>query len=91
MSHNHLSQTLHRNRSKPNLTSHSQLHQKTELPPGWDLARIQRTLKVYDSQHRPSLKNHSQPMPKNLSQNMIEVPEALVPAVLEMIEKHKAA
>lgn len=76
--------------TNPTLPSSNKIQLKTELPPGWDLERIQRILSDYEPLKKPQLNKPAQPQNPS-GQNMIAVPEALVPAVLELIEKYKAA
>ncbi len=77
--------------SKPTQPTTSKLQPQTELPLGWDIARVQRILKGFEPQHQQLLKNRETFTNNKTENNMIEVPEALVPDVLKLIEKYKTA
>lgn len=77
--------------SNPTLPSTDKLKLKTELPSGWDIERVQRILEQFEPQHHKVFNSRRHAANNEVKQNMIKVPEELVPAVLEMIEKYKAA
>ena len=77
--------------NNPTQPSTDKLRLKPELPPGWDLDRIQRILANYEPQQQNPLGNRDQTASKGFNKNLIEVPDELVPTVQELIEKYKAA
>ena len=55
---------------------------KTKFPPGWDEARVQRVLDHYEAQ------TEDEAAYEDTSQTFMEIPNALVPKVRELIAKH---
>lgn len=64
---------------------------ENSLPEGWDLDRVNRLLEHY----QPLLQDYTDAQQINqhnqMRVNIMKVPVELVPAVREMIKKHKAA
>jgi hypothetical protein len=63
----------------------------TAFPPGWDKERVARVLKHYDSQTEEEAVAEDEAWFEMDGQTMMEVPTELVPAVRELLARHKAA
>ena len=62
---------------------------QARYPPGWDAARIARVLQHYESQSDSEAIAEDEAVFDNLGQTTIEVPNDLVPAIRDLIAKHK--
>jgi len=58
---------------------------KSEFPPGWDAERVKRVIAHYE------LQSEDEAAFEALGQTVMEVPTEIVPAIRELIAKHKAA
>jgi len=57
--------------------------------PGWDEARVRRVLAHYEEQTEAEAVAEDEAAFENLSQTAMEVPSELVPAVRELIARHR--
>lgn len=64
---------------------------KSTFPPGWDQERIAKVLEHYESQTEEEALAEDEAAFELDGQTMMEVPTELVPAVRELLAKHKAA
>ena len=64
---------------------------QNKFPPGWDADRVNRVLAYYESQSEEEAVAEDEAAPETLGQTVMEVPTEVVPAVRELIAKHKAA
>jgi len=64
---------------------------KNAFPPGWDKERVSRILKYYESQTKEEAVAEDEAAFEMDGQTMMEVPTELVPAVRELLAKHKTA
>lgn len=64
---------------------------QTNFPPDWDIERVQRVLAHYERQSEEEAVAEDEAAFEDTTQAMIEVPRELVPAIRELIAKHKAA
>ena len=64
---------------------------KSTFPLGWDQARIAKVLDHYESQTEEEALAEDEAAFELDGQTMMEVPTELVPAVRELLAKHKAA
>ena len=62
-----------------------------EFPPGWDAERVKRVLAHYESQSEEEAVAEDEAAFEDLGQTVIEVPTEIVPAIRELIAKHKGA
>jgi hypothetical protein len=60
------------------------------FPPGWDKERVAEVLKHYESQTEEEALAEDEAAFEMSGQTMMEVPTELVPAVPELLAKHKA-
>ncbi len=60
------------------------------FPPGWDAERVKRVLAHYESQSEEAVAEDEAAF-EALGQTVMEVPTEIVPAIRELIVKHKAA
>ncbi len=58
---------------------------QNKFPSGWDLERVKRVIDYYESQSEDEAAFEAP------DQTVMEVPTELVPAIREMIARHKAA
>ena len=61
------------------------------LPAGWDVGRVNRLLENYHPLLQQYAEDNHAQNDADIRMNIMKVPEDLVPAVREMIEKYKAA
>jgi hypothetical protein len=61
-----------------------------ELPAGWDEQHIQRVLEHYEGQTEAEAANEDERALEDASQTVMGVPRELVPAVRELIARHRA-
>jgi type II secretory pathway component PulC len=64
---------------------------QNKLPPGWDADRVKRVLAHYESQSEEEAVAEDEAASETVGQTVMEVPTEIVPAVRELIAKHKAA
>ncbi|MBI5481289.1 MAG: hypothetical protein HY906_20695 [Deltaproteobacteria bacterium] len=62
---------------------------QTRFPPGWDEARVRRTLGHYEDQSEEEAVADDEAALESQGQTVIEVPSELVPAIRELIAKHQ--
>jgi len=62
-----------------------------EFPPGWDAERVKRVLAHYESQSEEETVAEDEAAFEDLGQTVMEVPTEIVPAIRELIAKHKGA
>lgn len=61
------------------------------FPPGWDAERVNRVLAHYEAQSEEEAVAEDEAAFETLGQTVMEVPTEIVPAIRELIAKHKAA
>ena len=61
------------------------------FPPGWDADRVKRVLAHYESQSEEEAVAEDEAAFESSGQTVMEVPTEIVPAIRELIAKHKAA
>ena len=59
------------------------------FPPGWDEDRVQRVLAHYEEQTEEEAVAEDEAAVEEPDQTVMEVPTTLVPAIRELIAKHK--
>ena len=64
---------------------------QSKFPPGWDEKRVQRVLEHYGEQTEEEAVAEDEAALEDPTQTVMEVPRALVPAIRELIAKHRAA
>jgi type II secretory pathway component PulC len=64
---------------------------QNKFPPGWDADRVNRVLAHYESQSEEEAVAEDEAASETVGQTVMEVPTEIVPAVRELIAKHKAA
>jgi len=62
---------------------------QSRFPQGWDEQRVRRVLKHYQDQTEDEAVAEDEAAYEDGTQSMVEVPVELVPAVRELIAKHK--
>jgi hypothetical protein len=62
---------------------------QTKLPPGWDEARVQRVLAHYETQTEAEAVAEDEAAFEAPDQALVSVPRELVPAVRELIVRHR--
>ena len=60
------------------------------FPPGWDEARVQRVLEHYEQQTDEEAVAEDEAALEDKGSTFIAVPTELLPAVRELIKKHRA-
>lgn len=63
---------------------------RNAFPPGWDKERVAKVLKHYETQTEEEAVAEDEAAFELSGQTFIEVPTELVPAVRELLAKHKA-
>lgn len=63
---------------------------QNEFPPGWDEERVQSVIAYYDQQTEDEAVAEVEAALQNESSTLMKIPTELVPAVLELIDKHLA-
>ena len=58
------------------------------FPPGWDEEHVQRVLEHYEAQSQEEAVAEDEAAYEDSSQTFMEIPNALVPMVRELIAKH---
>lgn len=62
-----------------------------KFPPGWDEQRVARVLSHYELQGEEEAVAEDEATLEDASQTVMEIPTNLVPAVRELLARHKAA
>ena len=62
---------------------------QNEFPEGWDEARVRRVIAHYEQQSEEEAVAEDEAAFESTTQTFIEVPNDLLPAVRELIAKHK--
>jgi hypothetical protein len=65
------------------------MSEQNRFPPGWDEARVRRVIAHYDSQTEDEAIAEDEAAYVDPSHSAMEVPIDLVPAVRELIAKHR--
>ena len=60
-----------------------------KYPPGWDETRVRRVLAHYEEQTEEEAVAEDEAAFENLTQTAMEIPTELVPAVRDLIAKHR--
>ena len=63
---------------------------QSKFPPGWDEERVKRVLDHYELQSEEEAAAEDEAAFEAPDQTVMEIPSELVPAVRELIAKHKA-
>ena len=63
---------------------------QNEFPPGWDEKRVRSVIAYYDQQTEDEAVAEAEAALQNESSTLMKIPTELVPAVLELIDKHLA-
>ena len=63
---------------------------QNEFPPGWDEERVRSVITYYDQQTEDEAVAEAEAALQNESSTLMKIPTELVPAVLELIDKHLA-
>ena len=61
---------------------------QNEFPPGWDEERVHSVIVYYDQQTEDEAVAEAEAALQNESSTLMKIPTELVPAVLELIDKH---
>jgi type II secretory pathway component PulC len=64
---------------------------QSRFPPGWDAKRVKRVLAHYESQSEEEAVAEDEAAFEASGQTVMEVPTEIVPAIRELIAKHKTA
>lgn len=62
---------------------------KREFPPGWDDARVRTVIAHYEEQSEEEAVAEDEAAYESPTETFVEVPNTLLPAVRELIAKHK--
>jgi len=62
---------------------------QSKFPPGWDEERVERVLAHYETQSESEALAEDEATFETPRQTLMEVPSDLVPAVRELIAKHR--
>lgn len=62
---------------------------QNKFPPGWDEERVRRVLAHYEQQTEAEAVAEDEAAFEDSTQAVVEVPRELVPAIRELIAKHK--
>jgi hypothetical protein len=62
---------------------------KTEFPSGWDEARVRNVIAHYEQQSEEEAVAEDEAAYESSTETFVEVPNELLPAVRELIAKHK--
>ena len=63
---------------------------QSQFLPGWDEARVRKVLTHYEEQTEDEAVAEDEVAFEEQTQTIMEVPHALVPAILELLAKHQA-
>ena len=64
---------------------------QSRFPAGWDAERMEKVLSHYESQTEEEALTEDEAAFEASGQTIMEVPSEMVPAIRELIAKHKAA
>jgi hypothetical protein len=64
---------------------------QSKFPPGWDEERVRRVLAHYEQQTEAEAVAEDEAAFEDSTQAVVEVPKELVPAIRELIAKHKGS
>ncbi len=67
----------------------SSIMKQNRFPPGWDEDRVRRVISFYEQQDEDEAVAEDEAAFERSTQTFIEVPNELLPAVRELIAKHK--
>ena len=67
------------------------MSKSSKFPPNWDERRVQTVLSHYESQTDEQAVAEDEAVFSAVGQTFIEVPNELVPAIRELVARHKAA
>ena len=62
---------------------------ENRFPPGWDESRVRKVLEHYERQTEDEAVAEDEAAFEDSTQTFMEVPNELVPAIRELIAKHK--
>ncbi len=62
---------------------------QSKFPPGWDEERVRRVLAHYEQQTEEDAAAEDEAAFEDATQTVMEVPKELVPAIRELIAKHR--
>lgn len=62
---------------------------QSKFPPGWDEERVRRVLAHYEQQTEEEAVAEDEAAFEDSTQTVIEVPKELLPAIRELIARHK--
>jgi hypothetical protein len=62
---------------------------QSKFPPGWDEERVRRVLAHYEEQTEEEAVAEDEAAVEDKTQTVMEIPSELVPAVRELIAKHR--
>ena len=62
---------------------------QSKFPPGWDEERVRRVLAHYEHQTEEEAVAEDEAAFEDATQTVMEVPKELVPAIRELIAKHR--
>jgi len=65
------------------------VRKQSQFPPGWDEARVRRVLEHYEAQSDEEAVAEDEASFEATTHTAVDVPVDLVPAVRELIAKHK--
>ena len=63
---------------------------QNDFPLGWDDERVRSVIAYYDQQTEDEAVTEAEAALQNESSTLMKIPTELVPAVLELIDKHSA-
>ncbi len=63
---------------------------KKKFPPGWNSKRVQKVLAHYENQEEDEAVAEDEAAFEDPKQTVMEIPHELVPAVRELLVKHKS-
>ena len=66
------------------------MKKQSKYPPGWDEARVRRVLAYYEDQTEEEAVAEDEAAFEDLTQNAMKIPSELVPAVRDLIAKHRS-
>lgn len=64
---------------------------QSKFPPGWDEERVRKVLAHYEEQTEDEAVAEDEAAFENQTHTVMEVPHELVPAIRELIAKHRAS
>ncbi|MDE3018210.1 MAG: hypothetical protein KGI53_04260 [Nitrospirota bacterium] len=65
------------------------MKKQSKFPPGWNEARVRKILAHYEQQTEEEAVAEDEAAFENRTETVMEVPNELVPAIRELIAKHK--